>query len=723
MKESVGFYRRKLAGQRLGKVKPSRMPNMIKQKFIFIGTLVVLGAGAVVAAPKVTPAPLSERGLVLQAQYAAELSDLQAKFAKVIPAFDPAKKAAFDEARKAVWKAEAEAEAAKKPLTNIQNAKGLVEHAKGWIAGTPKKLAAAEAKLKAATTPEEREAAQKEVEKYQKGGAAGVVALAEREAALAVAKENEAQKIQANAAAKAALAEARAHELQAAKAMLESVLPFLSSEKFDAQLVKCAVLANATPKGLAEFAGQGVEQETLVNKLLANPALMKAMLEAGGAKSGRYGQAMQIYTGIQKASPKASDDILHRLALGTSLEHALPVKQQNAVSDTSAPTIVDPIQRYLHYEKAYLAGELDPAFKQMSAWECRMIVNSYAPDAILAWGREMLRNYRPDHIFTKDHGWRYSGIVGTDAAYRHSNEYTDTDSLHLFQNIVKNGGICGRRAFLGRFICKSFGIPTWGVAQHAHGALGRWTPSGWVINYGAGWDASWGPPEETEPGRRGSHFLLETQARRLPADYIRVLQAQWTGDALGEAKYNSSNDRSGGAWNVLALFQKRLIVAEAKPAELAALGTELGEANESAEAKARAVAQATVTEADRKVLTASNGVITVPAAACKGAPLTNSYLGGQQMTCGGGPFSFEIDVPRAGKYRIEARVVTLRDVTLKFTVNNALEPTAFPLPYTIGRWQQTIPVEVTLVQGKNTFKFSKPPTSATIKDFTLTPVN
>ncbi|MES2982098.1 MAG: hypothetical protein V4727_07275 [Verrucomicrobiota bacterium] len=697
---------------------------MIKHTYILIGTLVLLGAEAVVAAPQVTPVPLSERGQILQAQYAAELTDLQAKFAKVIPAFDPVKKTAFEEAQTAVRKAVAEAEAAQKPLLAIQSGKGLVDHAKGkWIGGADKGIAAAEAKLKAATTPEDRAAAQMDLEKWQKNKVDGLAALAQREAALAVAIENEAQKIQADAAAKAALAAARANELQAAKAMSASVLSFLSSEKYDPNLVKCAVLANATPKGLAEFAGQGVEQETLVNKLLANPALMKAMLEAGGAKAGRYGQAMQIYSGIQKASPKAREGILHRLALGTSLEHALPVGQQNAVSEKNAPTIVDPIQRYLHYEKAYLAGELDPAFKNMSAWECRMIVNSYAPDHILAWGREMLRNYRPDHIYNADQGWRYSGIVGSDATYRHSNEYTDTDSLHLFQNIVKNGGICGRRAFLGRYICRSFGIPAWGVAQHAHGAVGRWTPSGWVVNYGAGWDVSWGPPEETESGRRGWHFLLETQARRFPADYLQVLRAQWTGDALGEAKYNSSHDRSGGPWNVLALFQQRLIVAEAKPAELAALGTELGEANESAEAKARAVAKATVTEADRKILIASNGVITVPAAACKGTQLTNSYLGGQQMTCGGSPFSFEIDVARAGKYRIDARVVTLRDVTLQFNVNNAPEPIAFPLPYTIGRWQQTIPVEVTLVQGKNTFKFSKPPTSATIKDFTLTPVN
>ena len=72
----------------------------------------------------------------------------------------------------------------------------------------------------------------------------------------------------------------------------------------------------------------------------------------------------------------------------------------------NAPATVDPVKRYLHYEKAYLDGELDPAFKNMTAWECRFITNADAPDNVLAWGREMLRNYRPDQILTPDYGWR-----------------------------------------------------------------------------------------------------------------------------------------------------------------------------------------------------------------------------------------------------------------------------------------------------------------------------
>ena len=110
---------------------------------------------------------------------------------------------------------------------------------------------------------------------------------------------------------------------------MPGVDPFLASDKLDAKLVKCAVLAEATPRGLAEFAQQGKEQEALVEKLLADTPLMKQMLEAGGAKAGKYGQAMEIYTAIQKASPKAKEGIFQRLALATSLEHAMPIAQSN----------------------------------------------------------------------------------------------------------------------------------------------------------------------------------------------------------------------------------------------------------------------------------------------------------------------------------------------------------------------------------------------------------
>ena len=676
------------------------------------------------APPPPAPPPLTEAGQKLEAKYADQRKALQAEIVKYLPAVEEQKKADLQAARDVVTQAKADVEAAQQPLSKIAEAKGAVEHAKGkWIGGAENGIAAATAALKKADTDAQRKAAQNELEKWQKNKEDGLKALAERQAVLAAARADEVRCLEVDKAAKAALAAAEAKELQAAMAILAGLDSFLASDKLDAKLVKCAVLAQATPKGLAEFAQQGQEQEELLEKLLADHVLMQQMLEGGGARGGMYGRAMQNYAGIRKASLRSGDGILHRLALGTALVHAVPIKQRNAITETNAPTVVDPVKRYLHYEKAYLDGELDPAFKGMSAWQCRLIVNNEAPDHILAWAREMLRNYRPDHVINPDYGWRYSGAVRTDVAYRHSQEYQDTDSLQFFQNIIKNGGICGRRGFFGRFICKSFGLPTWGVAQDSHCALGRWTPSGWVVNFGAGWEKSWSDGEDPSPiKRKGPDFVLEAQARDLPTDYLKVMRAECVGDMLGEERVDSFKEGSGGFWKAMAYFEKKLIVAGMKSKALAALGTELAEANESVASKASAVVKADVAEADKTIVAGPEGVITIPAAACSGVQSMKSFLGGLQAFSGG-PFSCTVDVAHSGKYRLMARVVSVREVgQLQLTVNGAKDPVAITIPYTIGMWQNTGPVEVLLQAGRNELGFAKAASGFTFKEITLMPV-
>ena len=667
-------------------------------------------------------APLTGAGQNLQAYYADQLKALQGEVARGLPNIDGQQKAAFQKAREEVKVKAAAADAAQKPLNSIQAAKGQVAHAKDkWIGGAEKGIAQAQAKLKKATTPAEREAAQKELAKWQANKQDGLKALKERQQALDKAKNDEQRSTQASEAARAALAQAQSNEQMAAKALLTKADPFLSSEKLDAKLIACVVLTEATPRGLAAFAQQGQQQEALAEKLLRDAPLMKEMLIAGGAKYGKYGRAMEIYTAIQKASPKASAGALQRLALATSLEHAVPIPQSNPVAQTGAPATVNPVKRYLHYEKAYLDGELDPAFKNLTAWEYRMVIDCDAPDQILAWGREMLRNYRPDHIFNPNYGWRYSATVRTDVRYGSQNVKDDLPSLQQYQNIIKDGGVCGRRAFFGRFILCSFGIPTWGVTQHAHAALSHWTPNGWVVNLGAGFQHSWWDKDEAP--RSGSDFLLETQAREHAADYVKVLRAQWASRALGEQAYNDRKNVDGGFWSSMGHYQA--VVIASKAVELGPLGQELGEANESPETKAMAVAQATITNADKNIVSAPSGAITIPAAACGGAQLMKSFLGGQQLFSGGGTINCDVNVPRAGKYALTARVVTVQEnPKLLLTANDAKGPVEITVPYTVGKWEQTPPVYVSLVNGRNSLRFARPAGSRglAIREFTLTPV-
>jgi hypothetical protein len=155
------------------------------------------------------------------------------------------------------------------------------------------------------------------------------------------------------------------------------------------------------------------------------------------------------------------------------------------------------VKRYLSYEKWYLDGELDPGFKDLSVWNMVMAVNASDPDEILAWGREMLRNLRPDCIPT----WGYlrlcrCGRQGDPLWQRDVSN--DRPELAFMQNILANGGICGRRAFFGRFILQAFGVPTTARKEPGHATLAHWHPDGWATRLGGNWG---------KIGVRGTWFL------------------------------------------------------------------------------------------------------------------------------------------------------------------------------------------------------------------------
>jgi hypothetical protein len=251
--------------------------------------------------------------------------------------------------------------------------------------------------------------------------------------------------------------------------------------------------------------------------------------------------------------------------------------------------------------------------------------------------------------------------------------------------------------------------------------LAHWTPSGWVVNLGAGWGASSakGVMELSD-----ADFLLETQVRQLPAQHIKALRAQWVGDALGEIKYVSLKPGKTGLWSLLSVYAKKAAVAGQVAAPLAALGENLGEANESAEARSRALVKATVTAADKKVSVAADGALTIPAAACGGAQVLGSFGGGHQLFSGGGTITMEVEVPRAGNYTLTARVATVQDNPKINVVVGKSAPVEMAVPYTVGKWETTTPIEVTLAAGKNSLRLVRLDGSRglSIREFVLTPI-
>ena len=547
--------------------------------------------------------------------------------------------------------------------------------------------------------------------------------------------------------------------MDAAGVLLTDLAPVLSSDALDPKLMRIAILNHGTPRGLAEFAQQGADDEKLLDKLFADEPLMRQILEAGGANGGEYGEAMQVYTAILKASERAREvgSIFQRLALGTSIHMPWLQTETKAVkldaeaeAGADAPKLppqdkkkggvygivyrtetgVAQVPRYLHYEKAFLDGELDPAFKDMTTWECRFITDSEYSNEDLAWTRQMMRIYRPDHITTEDTQWRYVRFIKSDVPYCST---TNDPSLGTRPQMeVALGGICGRRAFLGRLTTRAFGIPSRASTQTGHGAMSHWSPKGWVICLGAWWSNAWCGPQG------GLDFLLDSQAREFESDYQQVLRAQWLGDTFGEEKVSIGPGKfgvGGGFWDGLAFVNKQIIVkkAEVKALELAG-GMKLGESDELLGDEQGADIE--IPDAEKEIKVSADGIITVPAVACYSPRKSSdrilflkSWETGYQLhysRLGERPelFKYNIEAPADGEYELTSMASTVSPNVEVLVRVNRDEPASFAMPFTKGFWETSKPLKVKLTQGRNVISITArtPNRGVSLKNWQLKPV-
>jgi len=89
-------------------------------------------------------------------------------------------------------------------------------------------------------------------------------------------------------------------------------------------------------------------------------------------------------------------------------------------------------------------------------------------------------------------------------------------------------------------------------------------------------------------------------------------------------------------------------------------------------------------------------------------------------------FEYKVTVPRSGKYSLTARVVTVNyDQRLNVSANDAESGIAMTMPFTVGKWQTSEPVALTLKKGENVLRFWRndpPQYGLAIKSFALKPV-
>lgn len=709
---------------------------------------------------------LTDAGRALEAKYTSLQATLKAEIEAALPTLNDEKIAAWLQAIQAEEGPEKEAVARSKEVARLQGAEGRLRTMEENLAFGPQTLEDAQADLaRARARGEENPERAKLLQSAESFLASRQKDIEQLTAAIKKAKvEVEDAKVQLPDAIKAAEAAELAHEkaLAATWQAMDAlgVNGILSSSGLDSRLATYVILKDATPRGLAEFAQQSPEHERLIEQLFANDALMIQMLVADGAAGGKYGQAMKIYTEIQKASPKAKAGVFQRLALAVSLAHAEPVLKRDLSSGDvvkvteemkkNASLFIDPVQRYVSYEKWHEAGELHRGFGDLSVWNLIRVVNVTDPDEMLVWARQMLHALRPDCIPNDGDTLVFVDVVDKEIRYGSDGLKDDLPDRHFMQNILANGGICGRRGFFGRFVLQAFGVPSTERVEPGHSTITLWHPSGWQTRLGGNWGKS-NRGYYSKMGLGGGNygadvnFLTSSQAREDETAFMRVKRAQWIASLMGEPWKPGLITYSGKTtgptppkpgeivktttWGDLALHEQRRIIAR-----LEASKTKPPTTSSVAKTEPCATGQVTV---DAK------GVITIPSAACSSPTQSKRslYKGGKsdlivfvenkkgdtllhlsRYAKGGDTFEYTFDAPKAGTYQLVASVVTPKpNQSLVATANGGAD-VEIVLPYTIGLWGKTDPVAIDLNAGANVVTF-RGPARVTFGEFTLTPMN
>jgi hypothetical protein len=464
----------------------------------------------------------------------------------------------------------------------------------------------------------------------------------------------------------------------------------------DADLITYVTLKTVGAKKWAEWCAKGETEAAMITATLFDANVLRSFYGAGGGpRANNWLKAIEIHAQLHPSS--RDHPVLRRMALAVALELAGDIPVKVVQHD------LDPLDRYLHYEKAYLDGELDPVFEQLSAWELRMAIDSDASHEELSWARQCLRNYRPDHVLTDDPQWRYCRIVRTDVGYNRPDWYKPKRS---YDQILSGGGQCGPRAWYGRFICKAFGIPTWGCKQPGHAAMARWTTQGWQTCLGGGmrvsnWESKTGPFFNAE--------MKALYAVRSEDAYLRQVLRLWmVGNAVDGGEH--SRDLLGRAvpsahcpWKSLAFLQMQRLAALTPSLEPLYPRTNQVETILEKALKAPAVNEQILNDA-------RHGVTVIPAT-CASNKARCTYLpcleGGKQLLLGENNAEVEYALQPhhltagAASYRLTIRVCTVHRNEDPVAVSiassgSATHTCSVAIPYTSGMWQDTDPVLVTV---------------------------
>jgi hypothetical protein len=272
--------------------------------------------------------------------------------------------------------------------------------------------------------------------------------------------------------------------------------------------------------------------------------------------------------------------------------------------------------------------------------------------------------------------------------------------------------------------------------------MSRWTSQGWMTCFGKGFQHSyWG-------SRSGSDFLLETQARSAAESdeaYLQqVLRLEWMGQFCNE---NNKSVRGcmpdpKSPWWSLSLMQRKIMAAAA---------ADVSDSSNRKGGKLVYPKSLQVTKAEQlkerpatcEVMANDGGTIIIPAATCsniKGAvKFMDSFLGGKQLhlkpkTKLEYNLPSDLLTPSVKKYNLTCLICTVHRgekpillTVAKDSVGGAVAALSIEFHYTMGKWEETVPVVVELggpdvTNTKLTFARQTKLNGITVKEIKLTPI-
>lgn len=465
---------------------------------------------------------------------------------------------------------------------------------------------------------------------------------------------------------------------------------------------------------LAAFAKGGPANAEFLAWILKSPDVMDAFLLAavptGFAKrdENSYGidaAALGIWKTIHDADPDAKSGMCLRLAMATALA---PPPAQSGYSKLA----IEPLARYRHFKAAAQAGELAENFKNLTVWEYSKIVCADQSDAELAWGRQMIDEFRPD----LREGARVVEMVSS--VWRRNSPVPYTG----MQAMLQGGGKCGPRSTFGVFINRANGIPAIGVAQPAHACVAwRAVDGTWQVGYGKGWGAS------RLDGVTGPEFVEGVTARASVKYFALVEHARWLGTA---AATTAAGKEKGAA--VLALAQKMMRESPASVGDLSkSFRPEEAEADPGASGASTATAPATAAQPPAgppQPAKAVDGVIRVTSAAFSKTDGEGMWGGPRGVLRGrsrgtDGEFlvhfpqaqkncwaEYLVDAPQKGVYEIVVTASAVNDGQILEAGSEHYNKTAFVrVPMSHGLWAAAPPAEIKLNEGVQTVRIATMP--------------